>query len=188
MTRRGLIERALLVLGALPSAPGGCARRGAPGSPPVPATAGTGSPAAQLSAAEIEDLVAFGEVVVEGRRLPPAERRHLLEHLETRTAGRPDDVARYRAAATSLARLAGRRFAALDLEERMEVVARHGLAGPSGRPEEDPGPEELRALRRQIVPDLVRGYYGSPAGWAVVGYASFPGRCGELIRYTRPEP
>jgi hypothetical protein len=38
-----------------------------------------------------------------------------------------------------------------------------------------------------VVRDLVGGYYNSPAGWAVVGYAHFPGRCGDLGRYVRPE-
>src|SRR2546422_7827598 len=30
------------------------------------------------------------------------------------------------------------------------------------------------------LPIFLAGYYGSPAGWAVVGYATFPGRCGDL--------
>ena len=37
----------------------------------------------------------------------------------------------------------------------------------------------MRIVRTRAVPDLIGGYYGSPAGWAVVGYQSFPGRCGD---------
>jgi len=42
-------------------------------------------------------------------------------------------------------------------------------------------------VREKAVPDLINGYWRSPAGWAAVGYGVFPGRCGDLTRYTRPE-
>jgi len=45
----------------------------------------------------------------------------------------------------------------------------------------------MRAIRTRAVPDLIGGYYGSPAGWAVVGYTTFPGRCEDLTRYVRAE-
>ncbi len=63
------------------------------------------------------------------------------------------------------------------------------LAASGVRPGEDLGrfPDEMRSLRTRAVPDLIGGYYASPAGWAAVGYDTFPGRCGELTRYTRPE-
>ena len=139
--------------------------------------------------AELEDLAAFGEVLVEGRALPAAQRRHLLEYVETRTAESPRYLALYRTAVSTLDRLAVRPLAHLTIDERSALVARHGLAAWHLRAGEEPAavPDDVYALRTRVVPDLIRGYYASPAGWAVVGYEAFPGRCGELARYTRPE-
>jgi hypothetical protein len=191
MTRRSLLQRMLVILAIGPVWLIGCvSRRTANGLSPGPfrvldPAPGTGS----LSTPEMEDLVAFGEVVVEGRTFAPAERRYLLEHIEDRTRRSPGDLARYRAAAKTLDRMAAKRFASLELRERLDLTARHGLAGWRRQPQDDPSlsSPEIRTLRTRIVPDLIRGYYASPAGWAVVGYESFPGRCGDLARYTRPE-
>ena len=92
-------------------------------------------------------------------------------------------------AVSTLQRLAGRRFASLEIRERAELIGRHRLTASHVWPGEDlgPFPEEMRALRMRIVKDLIGGYYGSSAGWAVVGYQTFPGRCGDLTRYTRAE-
>ncbi len=137
----------------------------------------------------MEDLVAFAEVLVEGRTLAPAERGYLVEHIEDRTRRSPEYLSLYRTTARTLERLAGRRVASLEIRERIELVARHRLGDPRVLPGEDLGPlaEEVRALRRRAATDLIEGYYRSPGGWAVVGYATFPGRCGDLTRYTRPE-
>jgi hypothetical protein len=142
-----------------------------------------------LSPAEMEDLVAFGEVLVEGRTLSFTEREFIVEHIEDRTRGSPEYLLLCRTVASTLNRFAGQRFSSLEIRERLELVARHGLASRREQPEVDLGlsSPEIRTLRTRIVPDLIRGYYASPAGWAVVGYESFPGRCGDLARYTRPE-
>jgi hypothetical protein len=89
----------------------------------------------------------------------------------------------------TLERIAGRPFARLAIDERLELVSSHRLASSRVRSGEDPGEfsADLRALRTRVVPDLIKGYYGSPAGWAVVSYQTFPGRCGDLTRYTRAE-
>jgi hypothetical protein len=136
----------------------------------------------------METLVAFGEVLVEGRTLAPTERQHLVEHIEGRTSRSSDYLSLYRETASTLDRLAGQRFASLEVRERIELITRHRLVDPVGA-KEDLGAlsVEMRALRMRAAPDLIRGYYGSPAGWAVVGYDSFPGRCGDLTRYTRAE-
>lgn len=176
MTRRRLLQRALLILGIAPAWGGGCA---APRVTSEPAWTG------RLSTDEIEDLVAFGEALVEGRALAPAERRHLVDHIEDRTAQNLEFLSLYREAGRILERLAGRRFATLEIRERIELIADHQLAVGPGRGE--PLTDAMRAFRMRVVPDLVRGYYSSPAGWAAVGYDSFPGRCGDLMRYTRPE-
>jgi hypothetical protein len=130
-------------------------------------------------------LVAFGEVLVEGRTLGPADRQHLLEHIEGQSTRSADYLSVYRTAVVALDRIAGRAFAALEISERIDLINRHRLTASLAIGEELS--DEMRALRMRTVPDLVRGYYGSPAGWAAVGYGSFPGRCGDLTRYTRSE-
>ena len=141
----------------------------------------------RLTAAEIEDLVAFGEALVAGLGHAAPERRFLLEHIEDR-ARNPKQLSAYRTAASTLVRLAGRPLATLEIRERQQLIVRHTLVGsidPSG---EDAGAptDEVHVIRTQVVRDLIRGYYASPAGWAIVGYeTTFPGRCGDLAGYTR---
>ena len=145
---------------------------------------------APLTQAEIEVLVAFAEVLVEGRALLPVERGYLVDHITTRTTqGAGYYLSLYRTTVRFLDRLAGARFSSLDVAQRAALITRHRLAAGDVRPGEPPGPapEEARAVRTRVVRDLIGGYYGSPAGWAAVGYDVFPGRCGELARYTRPE-
>ena len=188
MTRRSLIQRALLILGIEPVGLLGCVsgRVASEASRPVEAALDPSSESGQLSTPEMEDLVAFGEVLVEGRTLAQAERRYLIEHIEDRATRSPDYLTLYRTAASTLDRVAGRRFASLEVRERIDLITRHRLGAVQGPGEKLP--DEMRALRMRAVPDLIRGYYGSPAGWAAVGYDTFPGRCGDLTRYTRPEP
>ncbi len=163
-----------------------------PGSLASPATgraADAMPPPAALSPLELDDLAAFGEVLVEGRALSPAERGFLLEHIEDRMKRSPDSLALYRTTVTTLQRLAGQPFRRLDLHERTKLVARHRLGVSQISEDETPGPlsSEMQAVRKQVVEDLIGGYYSSPAGWAIVGYQTFPGRCGDLTRYTRAE-
>ena len=67
-------------------------------------------------------------------------------------------------------------------------MTRHRLAASDVGPDEELGafPEQARDVRGRAVPDLIGGDYSSPVGWAVVGYDSFPGKCGDLTRYTGP--
>jgi hypothetical protein len=113
-----------------------------------------------------------------------------LEHIEDRLKHTPGHLSLYRTTVSTLERLAGRPFARLDLPERIELVTRHRLGASQTSVEEAPGPfsSEMQVIRKQIVEDLIGGYYGSAAGWAIVGYQMFPGRCGDLTRYTRAEP
>ena len=91
----------------------------------------------------------------------------------------------YREAAAVLDRLAGAPFSKLAMRDRRDIVARHDLAPSRAR---IPRPEGVaNAIRRHVALDLIAGYYASPTGWALVGYGIFPGRCGDLTRYTRPE-
>jgi hypothetical protein len=188
LTRRGLIRSVILALGANPAhvlvplprrARDVLVRLGAEA---VPAAAG-------LSRSELDDLIAFAELLVEGRTLSPVERGHLVLNVEERVAREQDYLALYRTTVGLLERLTGRRFSTLDTRERIELVTRHRLISTDVRPGEDLGPfhDDMRLVRTRALRDLIADYYSSPAGWAVVGYDSFPGTCGDLARYTRPE-
>jgi len=138
----------------------------------------------------MENLVALAEVLVQGRPLSPFERGALIEAINERALTEPGHLRLYRLTASFLDQLGQTRFADLSLAERTEVVLRHGLVPDSER-EESSRPLSLSepedAVRRVAVPDLIACYYRSPAGWAVVGYESFPGRCSDLLGYTRPD-
>jgi len=138
-----------------------------------------------LSGPELEDLASFAGVLVEGRALPPVEATHLVDHIQDRATREPDYLSLYRRAVTLVNRLAGARFSSLDLDQRIALVTRYRL---TAAPDEflGPFPDEARDIRTRAVPDLIGGYYGSPAGWAAVGYDAFPGRCADLARYTGP--
>ena len=187
VTRRGLIRRAFLILGIDLVGLIGCVGRRVADQPVPPARADT---VFELSRAELDELVAFGEALIEGRTFGPAERRSLVEHIEDRTKRDPTRVSLYQATVSTLNRLAGRSFASLNIHERIELISRRGLAGSPVLQGDDIGPlpGEIHTVRILVVPDLIRGYYVSAAGWAVVGYETFPGRCGDLSRYTRAEP
>jgi hypothetical protein len=190
VTRRSLMRGLLVVLGVDPVALWRMRGRGnkAAAAPPAPLVAP--SPTAMLSASVVEDLLAFGELVVEGRTLSPVQRRYLADHIEDRAQQESGYyVSLYLTTVEYLAKLAGARFSELDFDQRLALAARHRLMLSRVLPDEDlgPFPEDVRAIRTQVVPDLISGYYRSPAGWAVVGYDTFPGRCGDLARYTGPE-
>ena len=145
--------------------------------------------AARLSAEDVDDLIAFVGVLVEGRALNPTERDDVLAHVQDRLERQEGSRDLYRTTVRLLERLGGRRFSLLDVPARLELVTRHRLGIADVRPSESLGAfaDDLRAVRTGVVRDLIGGYYASPSGWAVVGYTAFPGRCGDLTRYTRAE-
>jgi hypothetical protein len=147
------------------------------------------SPRGNLSDPELDTIVAFAEVLVEGRTLAPEERRHLIEHVSDRTRTTPGYLSLYRTTARLLDRLTPAPFSTLAVPDREALMARHRLADSGVRWIEYllPVGREALPVRVLAVPDLIAGYYRSPAGWAVVGYAAFPGRCGTLLRYTGPD-
>jgi hypothetical protein len=150
----------------------------------------TGAPTGVLSGGEVETLVAFAEVLVDGRPLSTLERGFVAEHVTDRTQRIRGYLPLYRQTATLLDRLAEGPFARLDLAERAALLTRRRLLPGATRALDYVLPvrrDEL-VVRVLAVPDLLAGYYRSPAGWAVVGYRAFPGRCSDLTRYTRPEP
>lgn len=143
----------------------------------------------RLSAAELEDLIAFAELLVEGRPLAAVEREALVGEIEARSALGQDGPALYRTTVRVLERLAGRRFSSLDVKARLDLMTRHRLTSSVVRPGDDvsPYPEDLLRTRTGALKALISDYYRSSAGWAVVGYDTPPGRCGDLARYTRAE-
>ena len=169
-TRRTLLQGLVVALG---------------GGQAVPSALTAGAAPTSLSSADLGDLVAFAGVLVAGGELPGTERALVLEHIQDRQrAGDESLLEAYRTTVRLLTRVARARFATLDVARRVGVVRRHDL----GRAVERSGDSgEARVIRARVVPDLIGAYYGSPAGWAVVGYTAFPGRCGVLERYTRPE-
>jgi len=140
-----------------------------------------------LSASELDTLLAFGEVLVEGRTLSAAERRYLAEHIEDSAKHRAEQRVQYTRTVRLLDRLAGKPFSSLEITDRIQLLGRHRLDARTGPTGDDPEPlgGEARMIRTRVIPDLIEAYWASPAGWAAVGYEAFPGRCGDLTRYTR---
>jgi len=134
-------------------------------------------------------VVAFGEILVSGETLPSPERGYLVDHVEDRTRRIPGFLELYRTTAEVLDGLGKTPFATLAPDERARLMIEHRLTVAEIKTRElfvpfFRGRVMVRAL---AAPDLMIGYYTSPAGWAVVGYETFPGRCSDLTRYTRPE-
>jgi hypothetical protein len=181
VTRRGLIGRLLLGLG-IESLLGPLRSRAQ--DQPEPS-----SPTVRLSDAELDDLMAFAGLVVEGRSLSLVERAAFVGVVEARTDRGGDSIALYRATVRLLERLAGRRFSTLDVPARLELIARYRLGSSHVRPDDDFGPyaDDMRRVRLAVLRMLIADYYSSSAGWAIVGYTTFPGICGNLERYTRAE-
>lgn len=188
LTRRGLLHRLLLVFGFEPVPRWNRTGRLADVAAQS-VHADTRAPASPLARSEVDDLVAFGEILAAGAPVGPHARDLLAEHIAHQVARRPSEVlVPYRTTVRLLERLGGARFATLAPLERSALVTRFRLGSAATLPDEDlgPFPDDASLVRTRVVPDLIAGYYASPAGWAVVGYDVFPGRCGDLARYTGP--
>ena len=138
---------------------------------------------------EMQTIVAFAAVLVEGRELDGQEASYVVEHVTDKAGRMPGYLALYRKTAGLLDRLAGAPFSSLSLEQRTGLMVQHRFTDYDVRIRECLrlwGRESL-AVRALAVPDLIGGYYLSPAGWAAVGYRAFPSRCGDLTRYTSAE-
>lgn len=185
MTRRLLLQAAL---GAVWIATAGArllpARLRTARAPLPAAASSTGPP---LTAAEVQTLVALAEAAADDRPLSPEWRHDLGREITESARDDADERTAYRTAAALVDRLAGRAFAGLDFGERVALIAGQQLHVSAVPAEAPPGDfsEERRAVRTRAVPALVAAYWRSPAGWAAVDYDAFPGRCGDLTRYTR---
>jgi hypothetical protein len=154
------------------------------GRPRLDATSGTGA----LSGPELHTILAFAEVLVGDEALAAQDRTALVEHVEHRTRGTAGYLALYRTTARLLDGLGHASFATLGRRDRAALVDRHQLRVPGGRMRDYllPIAREALTVRVLAVPDLIVGYYQSPAGWRVAGYEVAPGRCSDLSRYTVP--
>ena len=148
------------------------------------------APTGALTDAELAALVAFGECVVEGRALSPDGREVLRAHLVERAASTPGYLPWYREGARYLDGLGGAAFASLPLDARAALLA---ATVPLERTERLATWRlvfrgDAVALGHLVAPDLIGAYYASAPGWRALGYASVPGQCGDLERYTVAEP
>ena len=120
----------------------------------------------------------------------------LREHVEDRALRVPGALAEYRAGILLLDETARRRyggtFAALDRSRREDVLksllwAYRGRSAIAPLLERLTSPRRVLALRELVVRDLLTAFYRSPAGWALVGYAHFPGvPAADPLDYARP--
>ena len=108
LSRRALLRSGALVLGVEPRGVlGPLWRRVQGGAARVVSEAHAEPPASRLSEPELEDLVAFTELLVEGRPLSPVERDSLMENILERVARDRDYLELYRTTVNLLQRLAG---------------------------------------------------------------------------------
>ena len=142
-------------------------------------------------------------VVLLPSRIEPEGRSAVEEHLRWRALESPG----YRAAfAEGLALLDQEttnrfrkqvRFGDLSREEANQVLGSL-LAGIDPHPRYRQVPREVLLsyfdhgrlarfhFRRHVVSEILHAYYQSGAGWALVGYEAYPGRCGGPGFYSRP--
>ena len=148
-----------------------------PGAPPTDSQ--------PLSSTERRTLVDLAEVLGGGRPLLPIEREDILSHITQRETASSEMLAVYRETAALLNRLAEVPFSALPFSKRRELVARQNhVPFRRGTQLSD---DAAHTKSVTVALDLIAAYYGTSVGWAVVGYGVFPGRCGDLVRYTHPE-
>ena len=142
-----------------------------------------------LTKKEKETIIAFAEVLVKEKSLSIEERNYISEHIDYRTQNTPGYLSVYRQTASLLNRLTKFQFPALNLNDRVTAVLPYHLISHHVRAWEylNPFQRQELTIRTYVVPDIIKGFYSSPAGWALVGYDIFPGRCSNLFRYTHSE-
>jgi hypothetical protein len=118
------------------------------------------------------------------------ERRAVSDEIRYWALQGSDQRDYYRAGVRLLDRLARRRFSRMPFDERRQLVERYRLNVRSVPLADEPVPaaQEARIVRERVVPILIEAYWGSAAGWVALQYTTFPGRCGDLVQYTRSEP
>jgi len=140
--------------------------------------------------AEIETVIAYADVLVDGIDLSEESKDYLKRHVEERVENEPGYHSLYQMTVALLDGLAPQHeFSRVPRQERVALLEKHGLMSCRVRRRENLSPfgRKERMVRALAASDLVAAYYRSPGGWTVVGYSASPGRCGDLSRYTRAE-
>lgn len=159
------------------------------GSPSKSSPSDAVASAAKLTAADIDTLLALAEVAARGRAFSLDERRAVSDEIGYWARQSADQRDYYHIAVRLLDRLARRPFARLRLDDRIQLVDRYRLNVRAVPPAEDPvsAGRDARIVRERVVPNLIEAYWGSAAGWVALQYMTFPGRCGDLVQYTRSD-
>lgn len=153
----------------------------------------------ELTAAEVQTLAALSDVLLPSRLAGNDEARRTIEEVALELArdvpGQRLELQRGVALLDERGRRQhGRDFASLSLAERRalfdEIVApmvRSGAVGKGLRYVFANGRDVWR-LWRFVARGLMVGFYASPFGWRLVGYAPSPGSCPGLDYYQGPPP
>lgn len=154
----------------------------------------------RLTSDELNCIGALAETLVPEDETSGAGPSWVREFVDGRTSRVPGWLPEYRAAADLLDRYARelrpgvRRFADLAAGEREVVLQRHFDTDSLGdrvwfRLESASEEGVLKERCRQLVmKDLLVNFYGSPGGWAVIGYTNYPGVPGDPREYTAQPP
>jgi hypothetical protein len=145
------------------------------------------SPPGRLSGGEMDTVLAYADVLLSDAGLSPSGRADLEEYVRDRCEHEPGYRATYQLVVSVLDEAASGPFVARSPAERRRIVRRRDLHRYDVRARDWLWSFDRRglAVRALAARDLVTGYFLSPAGWAVVGYEAFPGRCRDLTDYTR---
>ncbi len=146
-------------------------------------------PTGTLTATEIDTLIALSEVLVDDKDLSDDEKNCIRSHVQIRTENDPGYLDLFQLTSAEVGRLGGGEFRLRSREDRSRLLQNAGFLKYPVKNRESlfPFGRARVRIRMLAIPDLIAGYYRSAAGWATVGYRVFPGQCGELKRYTRPE-
>lgn len=139
-----------------------------------------------LTSAELGDLRALTEAIAAGGPVDDADWAPIADTLMLRARHTRGFAGLCARACRRLDALAGGRFEALSAAERGRVIAAHRL-GTHPVPAAElllVGRRADHEIRDLVVPEIIRAYYDSPAGWRVIGYDAVLGACREPFAYT----
>jgi hypothetical protein len=155
-------------------------------SPPEPRL-DSASDTGLLGDEEMTEVVALAETLLPQHLDPGVTQRFVQHHVDERTSKEQGYLEEYERAVALLQRTtgslvdAGARFSALSLVERNTVLSelletrRTGVRRLGNLFDRILGATEIPAFRIYVVEDLLRAFYRSAEGWAVVGYTNYPG-------------
>ncbi len=140
-----------------------------------------------LSRRDVDTVLAYADVLLSDTGVSAAARVDLEGHVRDRCQHEPGYRDAYRLAVTVLDDAAGGEFASRPFDERRRIVHRRNLHRHDVRARDWLWTVDRRglAVRALAARDLVAGFFLSSAGWALLGYETFPGRCRNLSDYTR---